>query len=235
MTWKANLRPASLGGVQFHCSDRGLKTGRALVKHEYAKRNSPYTEDMGKDTWGWSVDAYVIGDDYMSRRDALVARCNREGVVQYTDHWGRNGVVRVESCNLKETSEEGRLARLQIELVEAGSEAGGLTGIVATAAVLAGASGGLMAAGVLQFAAAGVVGQSMPALSKLPGLSSLEGLAGGVSSAARSAASLTDLAPGLATAGNVTQLAQQAAARVAGSVVSVPLPQFTSPLTLPVR
>lgn len=162
MTWKTGLRPAMLGGVEFHCSDRGLKAGKALVVHEYPKRNSPYTEEMGRQARRWHVDAYVIGDDYMQRRDALISVCERPGTASYSDHWGRNGVVQCEDVDVKESSQEGRMAHLTLTLVEAGSAAP--TAVVATAAALASAAGALGAAGLASFAAGGIVGQAAAGL-----------------------------------------------------------------------
>lgn len=161
MTWKSGLRPAKFRGVAFHASDRGLKGGRAAIVHEFPKRNSPYTEDMGRKGRRWNVDGYIVGDDYMARRDALVAACEKPGPGSYEDHWGRSGVVLVEDYDIKESSGEGRIVRVSLQLVEAGGAAAGLAG-VATTAVLAGAAQALGGVAVAGFAGTGLVGQ-MPA------------------------------------------------------------------------
>lgn len=168
MSWKAGLRRASLGGVQFHTRDRSFKTGRSLHVHEYPKRDEPFTEDMGRDTRKWTVDAYVIGDDYMSRRDALIAVCEREGVQSYTDHWGRSARVRVESCDLKEQSDEGRMCRFSIALVEPGS-IGPSMAIAGIGAVL-GAASALLGASAQSAAARLVVGQAAAGIARVAGV-----------------------------------------------------------------
>lgn len=170
MTWKSQLRRASFRGVQFHVRDRTFKTGRSIKVHEFPKRDSPFPEDMGKDTRKWTVDAYLIGDDYMGRRDRLVAACERKGPGSYIDHWGRSGLVVCEGCELKEASEEGRVARFQLSFIEAGGGAAPVS-IVATAAGLAGAATGLASAAISQAARLGVVAQTQASLSvalKLP-------------------------------------------------------------------
>jgi prophage DNA circulation protein len=148
VTWRENLRPASFRGVQFHVRDRGLSTGREIHNHEYPKRNSNFPEDMGKKTRTFSVDAYVLGDDYMSKRDALFRACEREGAAQFVDHWGKSQRVVCTGCELKETSDEGRIARFSLSFMEAGAGAMPLA-IVATAARLAGAAGGAAAGGLV--------------------------------------------------------------------------------------
>ncbi len=159
MDWKQGLRRGMLGGVPIHTRDRSYQTGRAIHVHEYPKRDTPFPEDMGKDTIKIALDAYVIGDDYMAQRNRLIAVCERNGPMSYTDHWGRSLRVVVESCDLKETSEEGRLARFSIKLIEAGSGAGGLapTAIAATAAQLSGAAGALTSLAKTAYAKASVV------------------------------------------------------------------------------
>lgn len=220
MGWKDGLRPASLGGVSCHASSRGLKGGRAGVSHEYPKRNSPYDEDMGRKARHWSVELYVIGDDYMAQRDALIAACERPGPKFYQDHWGRSGTVRVDEYDVKETSDEGRIARISVALVEAGGAAAP-SAVAATTAVLAGAAQALGLVGLASFAATGIVGQAaasigggMQRVGLSPALASavISGLRYGSAGAATAA---------IATAVGVT-LSRDVPARQAGDVLDAP-------------
>ena len=158
MTWKAGLRRASFRGVAFHVRDRGLATGREIKNHEFPKRNTNFPEDMGKKTRTFSIDAYVIGDDYMSRRDALLAACEREGAGSYVDHWGRSQRVVCTGCDLKETSDEGRMARFSLSFLDAGAGAMPVA-VMAAAAMLSGSAGVLRNAARLAFNAASAVRQ----------------------------------------------------------------------------
>lgn len=163
MSWRDNLRQASFRGVVFHVDDRKLATGRRLHVHEFPKRNSPFPEDMGKKTRKYEVDAYVLGDDYMARRDRLVAACEREGAGQLVDHWGRSQRVKCEVCDLTETKQDGRYAKFKLSFVEDGAAMP--MGVAATAVQLAGAAIGLQAAAVTAFAAGALVGQVTAGLS----------------------------------------------------------------------
>jgi prophage DNA circulation protein len=74
-----DLRPASFRGVEFFVtSDKG-EYGRRDVIHEYPMRDDPYIEDMGKKATKFHVSAYLFGDDWVSKKDALVAACTARG------------------------------------------------------------------------------------------------------------------------------------------------------------
>jgi prophage DNA circulation protein len=168
MTWRDNLRPASFRGVPFKVKDRSEKGGRAIDNHEFPKRNSNFAEDMGRSARHIQVEAYLIGPDYMSQRDALIDACEKVGVATYQDYWGRSLEVVCESYDLKETQEEGRMARVSIKFIEAGSNAT-MLGLAATVAQLATAAAGLNLAALTSFASTAIVGQSASGIAALTG------------------------------------------------------------------
>ena len=152
MPWKRGLRRASFRGVQFHVDDRDFESGRRIALHEFPKRDTPFPEDMGKATRRFSVDAYLIGDDYMGRRDQLIRVCERAGGGSYVDHWGVSQRVVCENIRLIESSHSGRMCRFQLDFIEdGGALALAPVAIAATAAQLAGAAAGLVAAAVAHF------------------------------------------------------------------------------------
>lgn len=139
--------------MRFETRDRDLESGRRIALHEYPKRDTPFPEDMGKATREFSVDAYVIGDDYMSRRDRLVKACERQGPGSYVDYWGVSQRVVCRRIRLIETNSEGRMCRFSIDFIEAGggSASAAPTAIAATAVQLATSASGLAAAAVSHF------------------------------------------------------------------------------------
>lgn len=146
MTWRRGLRPASFRGVRFHVDSRGFSTGRRIHNHEYPKRDQNYPEDMGRATRRWSVDAYVIGDDYMARRDALIRACEQAGPGQYSDFWRRNGRAVCEECELEEEQHEGRMARFHLSFIDAGGGNVAPLAIAATASLVSSAATSLVSA-----------------------------------------------------------------------------------------
>ena len=58
--WRDALLPASYKGAEFHVEAMSEDLGRRLVVHEFPKRERPYTEDMGKRAFGYTLRGYVI-------------------------------------------------------------------------------------------------------------------------------------------------------------------------------
>jgi prophage DNA circulation protein len=150
--WTKNLRRASFRGVQFHVEARELAGGRRIHNHEYPKRNQNFPEDMGRKTRQFTVEAYVIGDDYMSRRDRLIQACENEGEGSYVDHWGINQKVKCEDFSVSESSDEGRICRIQLKFIESAAGNFAPVAIAATANQLGGAAVAAIAAVVTNFA-----------------------------------------------------------------------------------
>ena len=150
--WKRVLRNASFRGVQFHVRDRDLEGGRRLHNHEFPKRNKNFPEDMGKATRKFSVDAYIIGEDYAARRNKLLDACEREGSGSYVDHWGVSQRVKCERFRLMESSDSGRMCRYRLDFIEdGGATAAAPVQRAATAVQLATAASGLATAATQQF------------------------------------------------------------------------------------
>lgn len=151
MSWRDSLRPASLGGIAIHTDDRKLAGGRRIRNHEFPKRDDNLPEDMGRRTRHFTLEAYVIGDDYMARRDALIARCEKGGPMGYVDHWGRSQQVACDTYEVTEMSAEGRYAKIALKLVNAGAS-NGLVATIAAGAQLVGAAAALSVAAGAAFA-----------------------------------------------------------------------------------
>lgn len=139
MSWRQGLRPASLAGVQFHVESREHEFGRVHHNHEYPKRDDNFAEDMHRATRRWNVEAYLVGDDYMQRRDQLIAVCERQGPHSYVDRWGRSHQVVVEPSTLRESEQEGRFCKVNLKLISAGSAPSAMGLASALAQVLGGA------------------------------------------------------------------------------------------------
>lgn len=71
MSWRDDIRPASFRGVPFGVYADDKEGGRRTVVHEFPQREEVYVEDMGAATTRFTVQAFVLGPDYMSRRDEL--------------------------------------------------------------------------------------------------------------------------------------------------------------------
>ena len=120
MSWKDSLRKASFRGIAFFVDAHSADFGRRTVQHEYPLRDVPYSEDLGRKQQGFSVEAYVIGDDYFRKRDALISACEKGGRGKLIHpYFGKKFVV-VTDCKVSENVREGRMARFSITFLEAG-------------------------------------------------------------------------------------------------------------------
>lgn len=74
-----DLRAASFRGVPFFVANDKGDYGRRNVVHEYPLRDKPYVEDMGEKARKYSVSGYLFGDDWIAKKDALIAACTARG------------------------------------------------------------------------------------------------------------------------------------------------------------
>lgn len=134
MTWREDLRRvtlpdgrrligASFRGVPFlvEASDRG--GGRRAVVHEFPFRDDPFVEDLGRRARSFRVEGYVIGDDYLVQRDALLAALEDiagPGELVHPFHGVRRAICL--NVTVRESRTDGGMATFAIDLVETPSQ-----------------------------------------------------------------------------------------------------------------
>ena len=122
--WRAALQPASYGGAAFKVEVDSQAGGRRNADHQFPHRDEPWTEDMGRKGRRWPMVAYVIGPDYTSARDALIAACEREGP-QTLVHPSLGEVqANCDDYVATERRELGGYCVFELRFVEAGSQPG---------------------------------------------------------------------------------------------------------------
>lgn len=134
MTWRDDLRRvtidgrefvgASFRGVPFFVESAELTSGRRAVVHEFPLRNDPFVEDLGRRARTFRIDGYVIGDNYLVQRDALLAALEDEagpGELVHPYH----GVRRAICVNIavRETRADGGMAMFALEFAETPAQA----------------------------------------------------------------------------------------------------------------
>lgn len=121
-SWRDNLRPGSFRGVPFVTESHDHALGRRLTTHEYPQRDDPYTEDLGRKAREFTMELFVIGEDYMAQRDRLREALEKGGSGQLVHPYLGTHAVCVREGHLRETMREGRMARFSVTFVEAGLE-----------------------------------------------------------------------------------------------------------------
>lgn len=66
------LRKASYEGIQFEVDSATLSFGRRTVTHEFPQRDTSYVEDLGKATRQFSIQGFIVGDDFIDRSKRLI-------------------------------------------------------------------------------------------------------------------------------------------------------------------
>lgn len=158
MTWVDNLRRVTIRGREFvGASFRGKPFfvdasertgGRRAVVHEFPLRDDPFVEDLGRRARTFRVEGYVIGDNYLAEKEALLAALEAvEGPGELV-HPYYKGVKRAICVNLsvRESRSEGGMAVFSIEFVDATAQSPAPTSEVDSPAKLATTAGAAHAA-----------------------------------------------------------------------------------------
>ncbi len=120
MPWRDRLLEASFRGAGFEIAAHDASGGRRAQTHEYPGRDRPFTEDLGRRAHEFQVEGYIVGDDYMARRDALIEACDKPGAGQLVHPYlGRLDVTCTER-RISERTSEGRMCRVFLQFVESG-------------------------------------------------------------------------------------------------------------------
>ncbi|HEU4604063.1 MAG TPA: DNA circularization N-terminal domain-containing protein [Steroidobacteraceae bacterium] len=121
MSWRDRLRPARLGSAEFQVEVASGQLGRRTQVHVYPNRDKPYVEDLGRRERRFTVQAYVIGPEYMAARNALIAELEKPGSKTLVHPYlGEMKVDVVEPADISESTREGGMARFSIHVVESG-------------------------------------------------------------------------------------------------------------------
>lgn len=139
-------RKASFRGVEFKITERSWSSGRRNHLHEYPDKDTPYAEDLGKKAGNYPVTAFVIGDDYQSKRDALRKACTEKGPGELIHPDYGSLTVLCDSITVRESHSAQRMATFELVFIEAGAQAIPETSIDLSDSVLSSASDMMAAA-----------------------------------------------------------------------------------------
>lgn len=118
MGWKEELLEASLGTAKFKVRAAEASGGRLHAVHRFAgSKSRPWVEDLGIGGEEFTVDAYVLGADYVQQRDKLleVALRPNQALRLTLPTWAPR-IVFVTSVRVRETTDEGGFARIELSV-----------------------------------------------------------------------------------------------------------------------
>jgi prophage DNA circulation protein len=123
VSWRDSLRDASFRGVKFFVSSADADIGRRTITHEFPGRDKPAQEDLGRRARRFTLEGYVIGTDYMGARDALIRALEQRGSGKLVHpYWGEFEVSLSEAVRVRESDDEGGMARFSMPFVESGRD-----------------------------------------------------------------------------------------------------------------
>jgi len=123
MSWKDSLLAGSFREVPFVTESTDGEIGRRTALHEFPLRDKPYAEDLGRKARRFSMTIYVIGADYMSARDALIAAFEEPGPGKLIHPYlGELTVTATEVRGPRESTREGGMARFSVTFAESGDK-----------------------------------------------------------------------------------------------------------------
>lgn len=120
MSWKTELREASFRGVKFNVTSQSKSGGRRNAKIEYPNRETPSVTDLGRAIQSYSVEAFVVGSDYLVQKRKLEKALDTEGSGVLVHPYYGELTVCVDSYEVSENNSDAGMAGFSIKFVEAG-------------------------------------------------------------------------------------------------------------------
>ena len=118
--WRDKYREGSFRGVDFLIVSHSLQGGRRKQDREFAKRDLGNSEDLGRRLKQFSLEIFVLWDDYFEQRDNLIEALESEGPGVLIHPYLGTKNVQPGNYTLNESVGEGRLARFSVQFSEAG-------------------------------------------------------------------------------------------------------------------
>lgn len=122
MSWQDQLRPASFRGVPFHALTDSATFGRRTVLHEYPFKDLPYVEDLGRRAREIRITGFVLGEDFMAERDALIEAIEQagSGKLVHPQYGELTVTVADGGVTVEHSTAEGGCARISFSCIESG-------------------------------------------------------------------------------------------------------------------
>lgn len=121
-SFASKLQPASFRGVPFGVISASSKFGRRNAIHEYPFRDTPWVEDLGRQARRFSVTGFIVGDDVIERRDAMIAACESSAAGSSTlvhPTFGKRSVALID-FEVTEDRDTGRVFEFRLSFIEQG-------------------------------------------------------------------------------------------------------------------
>jgi len=115
--WLDRYLQGSFRGVEFYLDSHSVSGGRRLAKHTFPFSDEYDVQDVGKKDPDFSMECYIVGDDYFAQRNKLENALNAEGAGLLVHPYRGKIKCFVDSFTLSESTGEGRKASFSIKFI----------------------------------------------------------------------------------------------------------------------
>lgn len=120
MGWKERYREAEFRGIKFFVPNAEGSGGRRKVVDELPERDKPQIRDMGRKARRFTIDAYVLGENYDLARDVLISALEKKGPGKLVHPYIGNMIVDILDYSYRETFRETEICRFSLSCIESG-------------------------------------------------------------------------------------------------------------------
>ena len=114
------LLPASFRGVPFEVTGSSISSGRRVAVHQYPQRDVPFVEDLGRSKREVSFEAFVTGQDYIQKMQAVIKAIEEPGAGVLVHPWLGRLTVTPTSVGTAKFSSRLLFASISLNFVESG-------------------------------------------------------------------------------------------------------------------
>lgn len=122
MTWRDQLQPASFRGVSFLTLSHTLAGGRNIVVYEYPNSEQFSSDDFGKKVKQYSIQAYLLGADYIDQRDRLLRALEEPGAALLVHTYLGEVQAHCSSWSITEQAQDGGYIELSLTFTPLGTQ-----------------------------------------------------------------------------------------------------------------
>lgn len=120
--WTEQLLAASFRKADFGVLGGQLRFGRRNAVHEYPDRDTIWVEDLGRAQRRISLQGFVVGDDALAKRAALIAACETYGPGTLIHPTLGNLQVSLVEATSDERWDHGRVFEIHFVFIESGAQ-----------------------------------------------------------------------------------------------------------------
>lgn len=125
MSWTDEIFPASFNGIPFSVQSHNRSGGQRLAIHEFPYRDRPQVEFMGRKANDLHINAVLVGNDYLARRDQLLHELNKKAIGELIHPWLGILRVAVQDFNQDESWDYAGSCRLTLTFIDADAVSAG--------------------------------------------------------------------------------------------------------------